>query len=530
MKGLNEIFRGKVSVIPALEEGEKEGDVSEKIINKIKGGGLKNKSLEMHEKLFGNMETKNKLFSGGFGNINFDKKMEMFGVKKTNNNLSKITGNVSSLSLPKFTAENKLHSLIGGSNINGFTQYFKHTGVKFNTNSENVLWNKLKSNTMLQHDYDSHDGIIQGIKNVGRRIVGKQPVYEDNPLSDDTGETIVEQDLRAVGEGAKSVGGKLWGGVKTVASAPVKGVKKAQTLGFLPTVADIGASVAERREQNKINKRAKRGFALEEQKRTVMARRIVYDPKTGKAKEVIEEPKEISTGKSELVMLEGARTALESRRTKNVEFQDLLRRKEAGLPLYEPSKVSGGKNIVKVIGPKYKKGFRDIDIGNQTEVHDSFGGNYGLLRDGQQEHQPQSTTSRILNELRMSSPVSERGIISSTRGAYMLPGRAENIQQAIGQPGGSWAQIKQATELPQNMQGLGGVDKIRWMIASPAQKQEMLEQMQSQAQSQAQIQVQQMQQPQETYNQEENIEQRQPRVYSQYSKKPVTYVRGPYRK
>ena len=119
----------------------------------------------------------------------------------------------------------------------------------------------------------------------------------------------------------------------------------------------------------------------------------------------------------------------------------------------------------------------------------------------------------------------EENILQMTR----TTGNPMNVLQATGRTGGSTGQILSTIQsgnvnaFPGN---LSGTDKIRWIIASPAQREQMLQLLQSQP----------VQQQQVTYTNEQPAQQvkevsvQQGGTYSPYSKKPVTYVRGPYNK
>lgn len=120
----------------------------------------------------------------------------------------------------------------------------------------------------------------------------------------------------------------------------------------------------------------------------------------------------------------------------------------------------------------------------------------------------------------------EQSIINATR----VGGSPENILFATRTGGGVNQILSSVKNYDQVLSpgGLSGPDKLRWMIASPEQRQQMLQLLQ---QTPAPVMQAPVQQQQVAYT-----ESAAPKAvpagatYSPYSKKTVTYVRGPYRK
>ena len=521
LNSLNEVFRGKVSVIPKIEEPENISDNTNKVLGNIMNGGLKQKTTDMHNKLFGNnsADVMNKITGKGFGNnnimtkisgsnigtVDINKKLGNFGVKNNDKFKSLIRGNnsmkFSNTGVEKqlFSTNNKLQSLIGGHNIN--------SGVS----KENQVWASLKPNLNIQGDSYSQNGIFKNIKDkvvgfVERKSTGTETSEEAN-----LGPTIVDQDIQtvgqAVGKGAKYVGGKVVEGAKYVGGI---------VAGSIPTKQEVIDRIKENREINRQVKLAKQGI--------------------GQKYSVRESEDKAGNITRSYIPLEGvaitpaAQKAIELRRTKDIEFQDALRRKEAGINTGISSGTDPGllKELLRQ-GGKKKGGLTETQV-NQILAMNRGGGS----------SQPQG--NKFMAALSSGLPGSAQGIALATQGAVMMPGNPQAMQGAIGNVGGSWGQIaqatqsssggsswdniKRATETPINPQGMSGTDKIRWMTASSSQKEAILKEIQERQLQQPQIQQQPIQQPQ---IQQQPVQQPQGTEYSPYSKKPVTYIRGPYR-
>lgn len=118
----------------------------------------------------------------------------------------------------------------------------------------------------------------------------------------------------------------------------------------------------------------------------------------------------------------------------------------------------------------------------------------------------------------------EENILQMTR----TTGNPMNVLQATGRTGGSTGQILSTIQsgnvnaFPGN---LSGTDKIRWILASPAQREQMLQLLQSQPVQQPVSYTPTEQQPvREVSAQPGKL------IYSPQSKKPVAYTRGTYNK
>ena len=120
----------------------------------------------------------------------------------------------------------------------------------------------------------------------------------------------------------------------------------------------------------------------------------------------------------------------------------------------------------------------------------------------------------------------EENILQMTR----TTGNPMNVLQATGRTGGSTGQILSTIQsgnvnaFPGN---LSGTDKIRWIIASPAQREQMLQLLQSQPVQQQQVSY---EQPTQQAPVREVSAQPGKLIYSPQSKKPVAYTRGTYNK
>jgi hypothetical protein len=120
----------------------------------------------------------------------------------------------------------------------------------------------------------------------------------------------------------------------------------------------------------------------------------------------------------------------------------------------------------------------------------------------------------------------EENILQMTR----TTGNPMNVLQATGRTGGSTGQILSTIQsgnvnaFPGN---LSGTDKIRWILASPGQREQMLQLLQSQPVQQQQVSY---EQPTQQAPVREVSAQPGKLIYSPQSKKPVAYTRGTYNK
>ena len=466
MSSMSEIFRGKVPGLPKLEEGHEQ---SERVTENIMG-----KRLNLKEK-----------------------------------------GEAMKLKLNSRNTDNLFKSLQPAKTNMNFDRYLKFGNKQ---SQENKVWNMLRPRQLGRDMFSRNEVIAQGAEDIVPdtqdvisqaqdlgldRTVDVSPTrkvdWNDRSATEQQSDPNIYQQLSPkLQKGAKAVAGFVLPTVFT--SDNVEPPQK----GFLSQAAGRLRDRAGKAVYNKTVGLVREKWAQEDAKNAAKEGKNAVDYIA--YRRAVESGEVPSTNKYE-----------DLRKQYNLEIARDLKRQQLGL-LPTTSRGKGKTGRIVTSFPGFSGGM--MQQGGMMS---------NVLPRTYQDNWRTYVGSNVPGSERSISSAISGGALSNREESILRMARTGGNLQAGLNSGGSTQQLLntiRSYDNPSTPVGLTGSDKIRWILASPSQKEEMLKLLQ-------QMPAQQPVMQQQVDYQQEQPTQRQPsqgREYSPYSKKPVTYVRGPYNK
>jgi hypothetical protein len=455
MKGLNEIFAGKIPGLPKMEEGD---NTSEKVLDNVI-----NRRLNLKEK-------------GNSLKMKSDEFKLKFTVNNENALFAKLKSNTASPTFEKY--------------------------LKFNNKQgqEEKVWNMIRPRQLGRDMFSrnevvspGNEDIIPDTQDVRAQAADIGISYEEPTASErftqygQQAADVVDIGLQKGAEALKS--GYEYGKEKA-------GVLKENWQRLRPQKAGMTGDQAIDR--------------LTQMRQKQIRRDILSDPRflEGIEKQRIQHELNLQSEKEAF----------------NLQLAKDIKRRELGLLPRQTITTGTGKNKKTVLVPYVGEGGEYSQGGMFSSM---------LPRTAQADWRRYFSQNVPGSEASIGSAISggalarrEESIINATR----VGGGSENILYATGRTGGTQQLLStiRGYDSASTPMGLSGPDKLRWIIASPAQREQMLQLLQQQPVQQMQAPVQQVQ----SYTEQPVASKAVPvgATYSPYSKKAVTYVRGPYKK